>query len=322
MNMQLLRAISASEVHAYQRDGVVWLQNIIDPELARRLAAAIDQELLNPQGMTVDLTDMGLENSTNNTVQATSAEWGQKQQEMDQRFAVAQFLEGSVLVDPDVKVDETSRGHFVSCTSAWKRNAFISQLCQASPLPEVAATLMQSKKVWLYADQILVKPPGTREKTAWHHDLPYDHIDGSQVTAIRMPCDRETGEMGAVNYLRGSHRPRVTYKTNFFISNKASPHDDGMDIPLIDDHRHLYDIVQIEPAPGDLVVHDLHTLHGAGGNASNRTRRAATIRYAGDDVRFKWRPAAPPQDVGNKLRDGDSLDLDLDTFPLVWPRST
>ena len=45
---------------------------------------------------------------------------------------------------------------------------------------------------------------------------------------------------------------------------------------------------------GDVIVHHLGTLHGAGGNASpTATRRAITIRYGGDDSTYKFRRFAP-----------------------------
>merc|ERR1711959_426117 len=49
-----------------------------------------------------------------------------------------------------------------------------------------------------------------------------------------------------------------------------------------------YDIVFHEAKPGDVVIHHQNTVHGSLGNTSTeRHRRAASIRYTGDDVRMQ-----------------------------------
>lgn len=49
-----------------------------------------------------------------------------------------------------------------------------------SGLGEVAARLMQSQQVRLYHDHLLVKEPGTRQRTPWHQDQPYYNVEGRQ----------------------------------------------------------------------------------------------------------------------------------------------
>ena len=89
----------------------------------------------------------------------------------------------------------------------------------------------------------------------------------------------------------------MIYKVNYFVIDKTDD-DQGAPIPEILGHEADFDIVVFAPEPGDLVVHHLGTLHGAGGNASPTTaRRAITIRYGGDDVRYRFRRFAPPQDT-------------------------
>ena len=59
-----------------------------------------------------------------------------------------------------------------------------------------------------------------------------------------------------------------------------------------------------------MLVHHL-TMHGSAGHATLRqTRRAASLRYCGDDIRFKFRAYAPAQaHFHHTLKDGDPLDL-------------
>ena len=58
-----------------------------------------------------------------------------------------------------------------------------------------------------------------------------------------------------------------------------------------------------------MVVHHARTIHGAPGNASStRRRRAVSVRYCGDDVRFHRRPGAPLKPWQEGASDGAALD--------------
>ncbi|HUY18967.1 MAG TPA: phytanoyl-CoA dioxygenase family protein [Candidatus Binataceae bacterium] len=316
MNRQLKRPISDQELRTYHRDGVVWLRGILDVEWPRRLGDAIDELIERrddkPDDQVLDLTGLAIaaeSDAEKAPWPAEIPEWGSPRQ-----------LAGRVAVDTRVKPG-SRRGHFVSVTSAWQLHPAIRALAIDSPLPELAALLSGSTRLYLYDDQLLVKPPGTMERTAWHQDQGYDHIAGDKVCAIRVPTGRETPETGLIQYLRGSHQSGVIYKVNYFISNATASDDGGEPIPQIEGHEADFDIVTFAPEPGDVVAHHLRTLHGAAGNSSaTATRRAVTFRYAGDDVRYMFRKFAPPGQRPSHLRDGDSLDLEPERHPVVWPR--
>ena len=317
MNPKLLRHVTDDEVRTFERDGVVYLPNIIDIEWAKRLSRAIDELVswaekpAQQAEQVLDLTGLALAASSPTSLQpAGPSEWGSPRQ-----------LAGRVAVDKRVR-PKSARGHFVSVTSAWQLHPAIRELAMDSPLPEIAALLTGSTKLYLYDDQLLVKPPGTMERTAWHQDQGYDHVAGDKVCAIRVPADRETSELGLIQYLRGSHRSGKIYKVNYFISDATAPDDVGESIPKIEGHESDFDIVTYAPGPGDVVVHHLRTLHGAAGNSSETdTRRAVTFRYAGDDARYYFRRFAPPAQRPSNLRDGDPLDLEPERHPVVWPSS-
>ncbi|QLC25078.1 phytanoyl-CoA dioxygenase family protein [Parasphingopyxis algicola] len=320
MNSSLLRTISQAEIRAFNKDGVVWLRAIVDPVWAARLSSVIDEENENPSGLTLNLTELGQSANGIENLSGASADFEEMRLKAGTEFANSSRIRETVLYDDGIGAD--GNGHFTSTYEKWRCNPFLNELCTKSPLVEVAHILLQSEEVFLYGDQIITKPPLTREKTAWHQDQSFDHISGDQVLAIRMPCDSEDEEVGTVKYLRGSHHPEVIYKVPYFISDAYTPGDTGADIPNIANNESDFDIVQFKPSPGDLVVHHNRTLHGAGGNRSKtRTRRAITVRYAGDDVRFKFRQFAPPQETGAKLRDGDRLSVDPTLYPKVWPRN-
>jgi Phytanoyl-CoA dioxygenase (PhyH) len=313
MNRELIRDITADELETYRRDGVVHLRNIIDLEWVRELDEAID-ELIRRTETPAELSDRILD-LTGLALAANSAASLQPTGEVE--WASPRQLAGRVALDTRVR-PKFKRGHFLSVTSVWQLHPMIRELAIDSPLPKIAARLSGSSKLYLYDDQLLVKPPGTMERTAWHQDQGYDHIAGEKVCAIRLPTRRETPELGLIQYLRGSHSSGKIYKVNYFISDATAPEDAGESIPSIEGHESEFDIVTFKPEPGDLVVHHLRTLHGAGGNSSEiHSRRAVTFRYAGDDVRYFYRQFAPPAQRPSNLRDGDSLDLEPARHPVA-----
>ncbi len=74
-----------------------------------------------------------------------------------------------------------------------------------SPAPRLARDLMQTDKVILFADHLLVKEPGAQIRTPWHQDLPYWPVRGRQITSLWIALDPVTRESGALEYVRGSH---------------------------------------------------------------------------------------------------------------------
>ena len=64
---------------------------------------------------------------------------------------------------------------------------------------------MGSPKVNLYHEHVLVKEPGTKEKTPWHHDQPYYPIDGEDIISFWIPLD-PVGQRTCPEYIAGSHR--------------------------------------------------------------------------------------------------------------------
>ena len=70
---------------------------------------------------------------------------------------------------------------------------------------------------------MLVKEPGAVERTAWHQDLGYFHVDGEQLATTWCPLDRVDARDGAVRYVVGSHRWPSRYRPNLFVSTDADP---------------------------------------------------------------------------------------------------
>ena len=104
-------------------------------------------------------------------------------------------------------------GAFVEDFCNWQRLPEIERFIRESGVATIAAELMGATTVRLYHDHVLVKEPGTRQRTPWHQDQPYYNIDGRQNVSMWLPVDSVPRET-TLEFVAGSHRgewfmPRV-----------------------------------------------------------------------------------------------------------------
>ena len=275
------RPVTDDEIDAFARDGVVHLPAILPTEWVELLVEPVEATIADPV-ITTDMTAL--------------------------RAAVA-----------DTPPHSTGPGRFLSGVDHWLHDPAFAAFATASPLPAIAAALMDAERIHLYEDSVLVKEPGTAETTALHQDLGYFHLDGDRICTTWVPLDPVTVETGAVAYLRGSHRSGLVHRPNWFVSDEPLPGAEGTPVPTIDvdDPRLIRFVVQ----PGDVVVHHAATLHGAGPNRSTTSRRrAVSVRYCGNDVRYQLRPGVPTKAHHDQVRSGDQV-VDHPGCPVVWRRT-
>jgi len=84
---------------------------------------------------------------------------------------------------------EGASGHFFGDYCNWSRIPEYEDFARNSPAADLAAQLMGSDKVNLFHEHVVVKEPGTAERTPWHHDLPYYCVDGMQTVSIWIALD-------------------------------------------------------------------------------------------------------------------------------------
>lgn len=118
---------------------------------------------------------------------------------------------------------------------------------------------------------------------------------GDQSAICWVPVDTVTKESGAMGYVRGSHKgpqyapKNVVLNTQDMLKGQLPP---GVDLmPDIEGREQDFDVVYLDAEPGDVLVHHVNTIHGSAGNVSSMHRRAASIRYIGDDVVFEAKKA-------------------------------
>ncbi len=214
-------------------------------------------------------------------------------------------------------------GHFFGDYCNWRRIPEYEAIARRSPLVEMAAALMGGGKVNFFHEHVLVKEPGTPERTPWHHDQPYYCVDGDQNVSFWCPLD-PVPEARAVEFIAGSHRWNRLFVPTRFIGTDYARDEPGFEtMPDIEAERDQHRMLRFALAPGDCAAFHFRTVHGAPGNTSaERRRRAVTFRYTGADARFvlRQREMSPPfttfPDFAEQgLQPGDALDSAL--FPVV-----
>ena len=312
---KLARSITPDEVAAYDAAGVVLLRGILDLAAVNQLRRSIDEAIstLDQSPSCYDFSQLtrAAEQDNRELLQAAS----------DGQHNVAGIVDYIKASGKPFLFDHRcagADGSFFLDTGVTSRVKNFRRFTLTGPGPEIAAALLRSKKVNFFGDQLFVKEPGTRERTAFHQDATYFEIDGNQCCVLWIPVDPVSAESGAMVYVRGSHRDGRLYQPNVFVTQTPLPGAEGELLPDIEGHPDDYDLVSFEVEPGDVLVHHYRTIHGAGGNSSRyQVRRAASIRYCGDDIRFCKRPWAPKQLHHNhQLASGDPLSGP--DFPVVW----
>ncbi len=209
-------------------------------------------------------------------------------------------------------------GWFMEDFCMWQENPGYRWFIEETALSSAASQLMQSEEVRLFHDHMLVKEPGTVQRTPWHQDQPYYNIDGFQNVSFWIPVDpvpqEWTLEFVAGSHLEGWLMPRT------FLDNEAKwfPEGSMKEVPDIETDRNQYRILGWELEPGDAVAFHMLTLHAAAGVSGKNRRRVFSVRLLGDDIVHaprKWETSPEFPDLNKELPAG--LPMDHPLFPLI-----
>lgn len=207
-------------------------------------------------------------------------------------------------------------GGFFDDYCNWARIPEFESVVMRSPAAAIAAAITRSNTAQFFHDHVLVKEPGTQKPTPWHQDIPYYFTDGNQTVSFWIPVDpvREA----TLRLIAGSHLwdkwvLPVRWKDD---SNFYGETDQYRPVPNPDIETDLK-VLEWEMEPGDAVLFDFRTAHGARGNPTSERRRVLSLRWVGDDVRYAERPGktSPPY-PGHGMVPGQRLREDW--FPVVW----
>ena len=227
-----------------------------------------------------------------------------------------------VLKDPGPhsreNIQNDERGRFFEDYCNWHRIPEFVNFINKSPAAQIVGEATNSKSIQIFHDHIFIKETGTDKITPWHQDMPYYCVNGDCTGSFWIPLDQVTKE-NSLKLIKGSHKwPKLLRPTKW--SNDSSWYKneaDFMEMPNLDFYKE--NIVTPEVNLGDAILFNFKVVHGAPGNKTKNKRRAFSMRFVGDDVRYQDRggETSPPfKDIN--LKTGDYLRKDW--FPVVWSR--
>ena len=214
------------------------------------------------------------------------------------------------------ETDENNNELFYDDYCNWNRIEEYKRFIFNSNIAEVAKKLMQSYKVNLFHEHVLIKEKGSQKRSPWHQDQGYYCVNGRDNVSIWIPLDKVEIN-SSMEFVKGSHKWNKTFLPTKFKGHEYEHKDNEFErIPDIENERENYDIVSWSCELGDAIAFNYSTVHAAYGNNSNNRRRAFSIRFTGDDARYiKRKGEMSPPFPNLKLKDNEVLDSD--TFPVL-----
>ena len=221
--------------------------------------------------------------------------------------------------DPNARIykGENGGGRFFVDYCNWDRIPEYRDFIFNSPAAAVGAELMESDRVQLFHEHVLVKEAQTGVPTPWHQDAPYYCVDGPKTLSLWIPLDEVPRET-TLEFIAGSHLWGKSYRPQRFDGSALNENDGLEDIPDVNGNRDDYDIIGWAVSPGDAIAFDYRTIHGAPANSSKTSeRRAFSLRLLGDGVKFARREGivTSPPFTQVTLNHGDALVGD--EFPML-----
>ena len=126
--------------------------------------------------------------------------------------------------------------------------------------------------VELHHSTLHAKPPETGHPFPMHQDWAfYQHNDGRYVDVL-VHLDDTCHANGEIRFLDGSHKQGALEHITKTPEGPCTPH-------LPTDQYHLEETVAVPAKRGDVVVFQIHTIHGSHINTTDKMRRLVRVGY-------------------------------------------
>ena len=218
---------------------------------------------------------------------------------------------------PHARENVTNKeGRFFEDYCNWQRINEFKKFAEESPAAQIVAEATGSKSVQLFHEHIFLKNSGTTKETPWHQDMPYYCVDGNDTGSFWIPLD-PISKNNSLQVLLGSHKFPKLIRPTKWSNNQPWYKDDNnfMDMPNVKSMKK--NILNPKMNLGDAILFNFKVLHSSSGNSEKIPRKAFSMRFIGDDVRYIDRggETSPPfkgidLKIGAKMRE--------DWFPVVW----
>ncbi len=223
------------------------------------------------------------------------------------RFSAAMIDAGS---NDDAEEATFYDNVFDQRVNLWQTDDAMRALLHDERLGCMAADLSGADGIRIWHDQALVKRPYANP-TAFHLDVPYWSFSSRNAVSIWVALDDATEQNGCLYFFPGSHL-ETTYD-NVGI---------GPNVGAIFEVYPQFASRQAKSGAmraGSCSFHNGLSIHGAGANMTNGTRRAMTCAYMPDGSVFNGQKNVLPDEYFETLSIGDPIDDD-DHVPLIYRR--
>jgi ectoine hydroxylase-related dioxygenase (phytanoyl-CoA dioxygenase family) len=211
---------------------------------------------------------------------------------------------------------DKNQGRFFEDYCNWDRIEEFKDCIFNSSGAQIVAEATNSKSSQIFHEHIFIKEPGTHKETPWHQDMPYYCVNGNDTGSFWIPLD-EVNDENNLKLIIGSHKWQKLIRPTKWSNDQSWYKEDSsfMDLPSLEEFEK--NILIPELNLGDAVLFNFKTVHGSTGNNTSKSRRAFSMRFIGDDVKYIDRggPTSPPFD-GIDLKNGDFMREDW--FPRVF----
>ncbi|MDC0216100.1 phytanoyl-CoA dioxygenase family protein [Candidatus Pelagibacter sp.] len=215
-------------------------------------------------------------------------------------------------------INLSGEGRFFEDYCNWQRILEFKNCIEKSPAAQIVAEATRSKSIRIFHEHIFLKESGTIKPTPWHQDMPYYCVDGNDTGSFWIPLD-PVNKKNTLQLILGSHKWPKLVKPTKWLDNKSwyNNNSEFTSMPPIENIKKKKMIFELKI--GDAILFNFKTLHSSPGNITKNSRRAFSMRFMGDDVRYLKRDGktSPPFD-GINLKTGENMRNDW--FPVVWNR--
>ena len=147
------------------------------------------------------------------------------------------------------------------------------EICKLTPVLDIVDQLI-GRDIIVWGSRIFSKAPQTGRATPWHQDGEYWPIRPLATATVWIAIDESNEHNGCLKILTGSNRAK-TLLPHQSLSGKGAALDKEIKPELIESKY----IVSVPLEPGQMVIFDVFTAHGASPNLSNQRRAGFAIRY-------------------------------------------
>ena len=147
------------------------------------------------------------------------------------------------------------------------------EICKLTPLLDIVDQLI-GRDIIVWGSRIFSKAPQTGRATPWHQDGEYWPIRPLATATVWIAIDESNENNGCLKILPGSNRAKMLLPHQSLSGQGAA-----LDKEIKPEFIESKDVVSVPLEPGQMVIFDVFTAHGASPNLSNQRRAGFAIRY-------------------------------------------